>query len=133
VYRTADTFTRETYFGYLQDFVASGKCSAFPGKHSVFIVDGAKIHLDEFITAWIRSVGCEVVFLPAYCPFFMPIEYAFGFLKREFKQVYDRKGSELHTLMKVLQKMTNMNMRSIFSHCGYTPDGRFDAAKNFKQ
>lgn len=93
VFHTQDTYTRELYFGYVQQFIKSGKCSVFPGKQSVWILDGARIHMDANITEYIRSTGCEVVYLPAYCPFFNPIEYAFGFLKREFKRVYDGHGT----------------------------------------
>ena len=53
----------------------------YPGRYSVWILDGASIHCDKYITYFLRSLGIYTIFLPAYCPFFNPIEIIFGNMK----------------------------------------------------
>lgn len=84
-YQTEGTFTRKIFFDYVRDFALSKKVETYPGRHSVFILDGARIHCDSNIT---------VIFLPAYCPFYNPVEIIFGLCKRSIKKSY-REGGDL--------------------------------------
>lgn len=87
-YQTEGTFTRKIFFDYLSDFALSKKVETYPGCHSVFIMDGARIHCDPNITAYLRSLGLVVIFLPAYCPFYNPLEIIFGLCKKLMKKNY---------------------------------------------
>lgn len=82
-YDTQGTFDRVDYFRCCQDFAYStrGNVRRYPGSNSVWILDGASIHRDSEIIHFLRSVGIVPILLPAYCPFFNPIEYMFGYIK----------------------------------------------------
>ena len=85
-YQTEGTFSRHLYFKCIDDFVRnSGNCSIYPGKRLILIMDGARIHCDKSITYHLRSLGVVPIFLPAYCPFYNPIELLFGVLKSRLK------------------------------------------------
>lgn len=43
-YQTEGTFSRKEFFNYCKDFALGGICDVFPGRYSVWILDGAKIH-----------------------------------------------------------------------------------------
>jgi len=45
VVKTEGTFTRKVFFEAVQKLVVSGKVSSYPGPYSVWVMDGAKIHL----------------------------------------------------------------------------------------
>ena len=65
-YETEGTFTRKIFFDKIQLMVNTGLVSRYPGPRSIWILDGAKIHLDENIVYFLRSVGLRMVFLPPY-------------------------------------------------------------------
>lgn len=130
-YQTEGTFTRKFFFDYLKDFALSNNVRTYPGRHSVFILDGAKIHCDPSITTYLRSLGIVVIFLPAYCPFYNPIEIMFGLCKRRMKKTY-REGSDLQLeVASTMNEFTHYDSTALFLKCGYNFDGRFDPLKNF--
>lgn len=129
-YQTEGTFTRKIFFDYLRDFALSTKVRTYPGQHSVFILDGARIHCDPNITAYLRSLGLIVVFLPAYCPFYNPIEIVFGQCKKFMKKTYTEGDDLLLTVASTMTKFTNYDSTSLFLKCGYSFNGSFDPTKN---
>jgi hypothetical protein len=133
VYHAEGTMDRVLFYKYVRRYISSGKAMKYPFKHSVWILDGAAIHLDANIAACLHDAGIRWIFLPAYCPFFNPIEYVFGVMKREFKRKYGGKGTELETLLTVLGSMTTKDMSSIFAHCGYSVDGTFNPLTNLSE
>ncbi|KAF0725309.1 hypothetical protein Ae201684P_013438 [Aphanomyces euteiches] len=100
----------------------------YPGEGSVWILDGAKIHLDAGIVYYLRSIGIIPIYIPAYCPFFNPIEYLFGLMKKSLKRQYVENSKEnlAQTVAKVVYEFQNFDLRNIFNHCGFGPDGCFD-------
>ncbi|KAG9398108.1 hypothetical protein AC1031_014908 [Aphanomyces cochlioides] len=99
-----------------------------PGPSSVWILDGAAIHCDPQITHYLRSVGIVAIFLPAYCPFFNPIEFLFGYVKRAFQRQYDEQNEKnlLPFIARVFKQFVGFDMRKIFEHCGWRVQGFFD-------
>ncbi|KAH9137851.1 hypothetical protein AeRB84_017637, partial [Aphanomyces euteiches] len=89
-FNTDGTFDRAEFTRCCQDFVYSTKASVqqYPGRNSVWIMDGATIHRHPEIVHYLRSVGVVPIFLPAYCPFFNPIEFLFGYMKKAFQRHY---------------------------------------------
>lgn len=129
-YQTEGTFTRKIFFDYLRDFALSDKVRTYPGQHSVFILDGARIHCDPNITTYLRSLGLIVIFLPAYCPFYNPIEIIFGLCKRSMKKTYNE-GDDLQlTVARTMTKFTIFDSTALFNKCGYNFNGTFDPTKN---
>ena len=125
-FQTNGTFDRFTFFTSIRKLLQSGKIQKFPGRHSVWVLDGASIHRDPSMIEFLWSMGVKVVFLPAYCPFFMPIEILFGLVKRDCRKLYNRQGTELLVLATVLSLYSSFDFGPIFTHCGYCTNGKFD-------
>lgn len=128
-YRTEGTFTRQKFFDCIQKFaIQSGKVETYPGRHSIWIMDGARIHCDKNIIMYLRSLGILPIFLPAYCPMFNPIEVIFGICKRDLKRRYveNSKKPLSITITETLVKFKNYCCTELFHKCGYVTGGNFD-------
>lgn len=126
-YITEGTFNRLKFFANCKDFALSGICQKHPGRNSVWIMDGAKIHCHPSIIRYLRSIGVIPIFLPAYTPFFNPIEYVFGYVKQHLK----RKSAGSRPNMDILvneefTKMRRFPCTNIFKKCGYVASGKFN-------
>lgn len=130
VYQTDGTFTRKKFFANVRDFALSNKVQTFPGRHSVFIMDGARIHCDPNITTYLRSLGIVVIFLPAYCPFYNPVEIIFGLCKRSMKKTYKEGSDLMYTVASTVMKFNNYDSTALFLKCGYNYNGTFNPMKN---
>ncbi|KAG6606471.1 Serine/threonine-protein kinase rio2 [Phytophthora cinnamomi] len=100
----------------------------YPGSGSVWILDGAKIHCHPDIVYYLRSLGIIPIFLPAYCPFYNPIEYLFGLIKKAFKRQYveGSKQNQAVLIANVLQQFQDFDMTYIFEHCGWSVTGEIN-------
>jgi hypothetical protein len=87
IFSTEGTFDRNLFIDSLREFaLKNDQASTFPGPNSLWIMDGAKIHCHENVVHYLRSIGIIVLFLPAYCPFFNPIELVFGYVKPKLRR-----------------------------------------------
>ncbi|XP_039452320.1 uncharacterized protein LOC120431249 [Culex pipiens pallens] len=129
------TFTRSSFFECVRNFATSGKVMQHPGVNSVWILDGAKIHCHHGIVEYLRSMGIIVIFLPAYSPFYNPIELVFGYLKRYLKRTYveNCKTDLVVVVARALKAFRNRNCINMFRKCGYLAGGRFDPSIGLKQ
>ncbi|XP_053683690.1 uncharacterized protein LOC128733873 [Sabethes cyaneus] len=128
-YRTEGTFTRQKFFDCVRKFaIQSSKVEFYPGKNSVWIMDGARIHCDKNIVLYLRSLGILPIFLPAYCPMFNPIEVIFGICKKHLKRNYveNSKKSLSITITETLVKFRNYSCTKLFNKCGYISGNNFD-------
>lgn len=136
-YTTEGTFTRTKFAESCRKFALDrdSTVQVYPGHHSVWIMDGAKIHLDSFLISYLRSLGIIPIFLPAYSPFYNPIELVFGLMKREMRSCYveNSKKNLNITIAEIFNQFSNRNMASLFKKCGYLPNGRFDPSIGFSQ
>ncbi|KAH9115162.1 hypothetical protein LEN26_013001 [Aphanomyces euteiches] len=133
IFHTEGSFDRAKFFDCCRIHAHSGKTvRAYPGPGSVWILDGAKIHCHPNIIYYLRSIGIVPLFLPAYCPFFNPIEYLFGLVKQSMKRQYVENSREPleRFVMRVLLEFENFDMQGIFEHCGYTKEGVFDPTRS---
>lgn len=129
VYSTEGTFNRAKFFDCCRKFCTDSKdVYRYPGYHSIWIMDGARIHCDAMIISFLRSLGIYTIFLPAYCPFFNPIEVVFGNVKRALKKEHSEKSKLDYKLCiaETFQSYSNRNMQNLFRKCGYIRGGRFD-------
>jgi transposase len=136
VFSTEGTFDRFKFLACCKQFATGGKTLPYPGKHSVWILDGASIHCDKNITYYLRSIGIFLVFLPAYCPFFNPIEIVFGNIKMHLTRYYKENSSLSDISVFIagtMKQFMNRSMRQIFLKCGYGNCGQFDPGVAFKQ
>jgi transposase len=132
VYNTEGTFTRSKFIEKCREFILdSGKVLKYPGFNSVWILDGAKIHCHRKLIYYLRTLGIIIIFLPAYCPFFNPIEILFGFVKKRFQRVYSECSKEplLLTIGKAFKPFYDYNCLNIFKHCGYSESSNFEPGK----
>lgn len=133
-YKTEGTFTRLKFFECCKEFALGGICHSYPGKNSVWILDGAKIHCHPSIIRYLRSLGILPIFLPAYTPFFNPIEIVFGVIKSHLKRRFGASSKDME--LKVNEELTNMRnfcCTKIFKNCGYTVSGKFNPSIGFNQ
>ena len=63
--------------------------NSYPAKHSVLVMDNARIHHDHDLVTAIEDNGSKVHYLPPYSPDFNPIETAFSTLKSWLKRYRD--------------------------------------------
>ena len=95
---------------------------------SVWILDGARIHCHPDIVYYLRSLGIVPIFLPAYCPFFNPVEVLFGLIKKAVKRRY-KEGSNVPLAVSVaqtLEQFQSFDLTKVFEHCGWKLSGVFD-------
>jgi hypothetical protein len=133
VYWTEGTFDRHKFIEYCIHFATqSGEVHTYPGKHSVWCMDGASIHLDTHIVGALRSLGIIPLFIPAYCAFYDPIEFFFGILKALFRRIYveNSKVSLRHVICEAIEQYRNHDFTKSFAHCGYTNEG-FDPDRGY--
>lgn len=120
-YKTEGTFTRLIFFKYLKEFAYNNRhVHVFPGEGSVWIMDGARIHCDKNIIAYFRAIGIYIIFLPAYCPFFNPIESCFAMIKRRLRKISRELGTDMMT---VCNDLRNYSFTHLFGSCGYDVRG----------
>ncbi|EGZ20631.1 hypothetical protein PHYSODRAFT_493567 [Phytophthora sojae] len=129
-YDTEGTFDRVKFLESCRLFAYSkrGNVRQYPGSNSVWILDGAAIHRDPEIVHFLRSIGVVPIFLPAYCPFFNPIEYLFGYVKKAFQRHYEAASGRDLTLF-IAQTFTlfeGYEMANVFEHCGWSVQGYFN-------
>jgi len=122
-YLTDGTFDRTKFLTYCSEFaLKSGKVYQYPKTNSIWIMDGARIHCHPDIVNYLRSLGIVVIFLPAYCPMFNPIEVLFGLVKRRFRARYSE-GDSVPLPVVVSESLLHFrsyDFSSIFRHCGYS-------------
>lgn len=136
-YSTNGTFTRSVFFDCCKRLaLETDHIRRYPGTHSIWIMDGAKIHCCDQIINYLRSLGVFPIFLPAYCPFFNPIEIVFGLCKRRTQAVYQEGGKQDIKLVvaEVMSSFREHDLSNLFRKCGYLRSGKFDpsAAENIE-
>lgn len=126
---TEGTFTRLNFFQHIRQFaLRSGRVETYPGLNSIWILDGARIHCDANITSYLRSLGIYPIFLPAYTPFYNPIEIVFGIVKRKMQECY--KESDVRDMTQFVAEIMigfhSYSMDKLYRKCGYICGGKFD-------
>ncbi|RHY22442.1 hypothetical protein DYB32_009503 [Aphanomyces invadans] len=129
VFDTVGTFDRARFVDCCVRYLSS--VCPYPGRGSIWILDGASIHCHPDIVNILRGHGVVPVFLPAYCAFYNPIEYMFGLMKNAFKRNYKESQTKdlMVFIMSIIESFKSFDLSRIFNHCGYTKQGRFDPSK----
>lgn len=131
---TEGTFNRKKFFSCCKDFALNNpSVQRYPGFNSVWIMDGARIHCDANIIRFLRSIGIIPIFLPAYCPFFNPIEIVFGRIKEDMKRHHIQHKLPLTEVCESLNRFKSFPCTKIFNHCGYFAGGTFSPEKGLSQ
>lgn len=132
IFQEDGTFSRRSFFSCLEKLVDRGALGVWPAPRSILVMDGASIHMDPNIVLWARACGLHVLYLPAYCPYYNPIEYLFGYIKTYCKTTYCDQwvGKEHLLLYQAFATFARHDMRPTFRKCGYRP-GHFDPGANY--
>jgi transposase len=86
----------------------------------VVIWDNVRPHYRPRVTQLVKSVGCTVIFTPAYSPDFSPIEQAFSKIKSYLKMKAARsKDSLLMAIAEAIKTISPLDIHGWFRHCGY--------------
>lgn len=135
-FMTENTFNRKRFIECCREFALSSTSPVkqYPGFNSVWIMDGACIHTDENLVNYLRSLGIVVIFLPAYCPMYNPIEIVFGLIKQKFRENYieNDKIPLAKRIVHVLNQFNSRPMSKLFIKCGYD-GGLFNPSTNMEQ
>jgi transposase len=132
-FSTDGTFDRSVFMACCREFALNNDAvRPYPGRHSVWILDGAIIHCHPNIVYYLRSLGIVPIFLPAYCPFFNPIEVFFSRVKSMFRRTYvENSKVDLKLIVaRVLNCFKNCCFKPIFKKCGWSATG-FDGGVAF--
>ena len=133
---TDGTFDRITFLWCCRSFPLSGLVQQYPGMRSIWILDGARIHCHPSFTYYLQSLWIIPIFLPAYCPFYNPIEYFFGIVKKRMRRNYCETSTRPKDMPKlvssILNRFADYNMRNVFKHCGFSPSGCFNPGIAFE-
>ncbi|XP_058813505.1 uncharacterized protein LOC131677624 [Topomyia yanbarensis] len=131
---TDGTFNRTKFFDCAREFaLRNPKVYQYPGFHSVWIMDGARIHCDANIIRYLRSIGIIPIFLPAYCPFFNPIEIVFGLIKKRLQRTRQENTPIMSDVCETISYFNQYSCESLFAHCGYYYKGNFYPEKGLQQ
>lgn len=127
-FETEGTFTRHKFFDCCRTLALSGMIQSYPGRYSVWVMDGARIHCDDNIIKYLRSLGILPIFLPAYCPMYNPIEIVFGLIKRDMKRTYTESDKTPMSVVvgSTLTRFSYYDCTKIFTKCGYHQGGIFN-------
>ena len=129
---TDKTFSTAEFFQCVRKMIQKGVVSPYPGLNSVWVMDGAKIHINAEVIDYLFSVGIYVLYLPPYCPFYNPTEFFFNLVKKKCQAIYYEKGTEMVTLLSVFDDLSSIDMSQIFHKCGYSKCGDFDPSDNYE-
>lgn len=93
----------------------------YPAKHSVLVMDNARIHHDDDLVAAIEDIGGKVLYLPPYSPDFNPIETAFSALKSWLKRHRDLANyfDPTYLISIALAQTTSENAKRYFEESVY--------------
>jgi hypothetical protein len=133
IFSTNGTFDRSLFIQSIREFATqNSNVTTYPGVNSIWVMDGASIHCHPNIVHYLRSIGIVAIYLPAYCPFFNPIEIVFGLVKKKMRRYYgESPRSDMKTaVVESFQDFLSYDMKPIFKKCGYTSRG-FDPAVAF--
>jgi hypothetical protein len=114
---TEGTFDRAQFVKCCREFALSGNLQQHPGRRSVWILDGTQIHCHP---SYFCSIGIILIFLPAYYPFFNPIEFFFGIVKKQLRRNYCETSVRPKDLIKVISTTLNRFcylLGIVFKHC----------------
>lgn len=116
------SFNSERFMAFIERLLE--QMNAFPGPHSVLLLDNASIHHGEQIRNLCHEHGVILAYLPPYSPHLNPIEMSFHELKewmRKHREIGYQYEEEFHTFI-------NLGMAAIcpartakeyFKKCGY--------------
>ncbi|THU96645.1 hypothetical protein K435DRAFT_664092 [Dendrothele bispora CBS 962.96] len=111
-------------FSHYSNFIQLPVMNPYPGPQSVILMDNARVHHSDAVTELVYSRGCQILYLPPYCPQYQPIELAFSTIKSHLKRwglhMYDAGVGMFFELYHACTMVIKPEMTwGWFRHCGY--------------
>jgi transposase len=94
----------------------------YPEKHSVIVLDNARIHHNSDWIDMVKCAGGHVEFLPPYSPDFNPIELAFSAIKaylRRHNELIEMNDDNEYCLLMACAQISASKAMGFFKHCMY--------------
>ena len=90
----------------------------------VVVMDNLGAHRPKRVRELIEERGCELVYLPAYSPYYNPIEEAFAKIKNLLRKASARsKETLIEAIGAALSAVNAADAWNFFEHAGYCPTG----------
>jgi transposase len=97
--------------------------SLSPGR--VVVMDNLSAHKGGRIRELVEERGCELFYLPPYCPELNPIEEAFSKVKGLMRRAEGHtRGALVEAMGRALSAVSARDTRVFFEHCGYRAIGQ---------
>lgn len=115
--------TGDIFISFIQDLIVPAM-QAYPGRNSIVIADGARIHtgrnIAPIVSATLANNGGQLVFLPPYSPDYNPIELVFGWIKKWLRLHPDisEQYPEI-SMINALRSIPSEMFRKWITHCNY--------------
>jgi transposase len=91
----------------------------------VVVMDSLPAHKPGRVRELIEGRGCELLYLPSYCPDYNPIEEAFSKIKEILRKACARTREALvEALGEALSAVSFRDAQGFFEHAGYHPIGQ---------
>lgn len=101
----------ENFVAYLNELFAK-----LPEPGYTLVMDNAKFHHSEIVRAAVQNAGHFIKYLPAYSPYFNPIEFLFSQWKGLVLHARAKNENELITAIHTVdQKVTETHLQNYFS------------------
>jgi transposase len=86
----------------------------------IAVMDNLSAHKGARVRELVEERGCELLYLPPYCPDLNPIEEAFSKIKGILRKTEARSRDALVEAMgRALDAITPRDTKGFFEHCGY--------------
>ncbi|TPX43045.1 hypothetical protein CcCBS67573_g10474 [Chytriomyces confervae] len=136
-YSTEGTFDWCKFIECCRKFVLeSDHVKRYPGANSIWILDGAAIHQSAELIMFLCLLGIVPLFLPAYCPFFNPIEVMLGLSKKRLHRIYPEGRVNARNLGLLVAKAythyCHFDFRPIFRHYGFVRAAGFNPTISYE-
>ena len=110
--------------GVFEAYIEHGLAPTLEARQIV-IMDNLPAHKPKRVRELIEERGCELIYLPAYSPYFNPIEEAFSKIKGMVRQAGARtKEALVEVLGEALSTISAQDAKGYFEHAGYRPQAQ---------
>ena len=94
----------------------------YPAKHSVLVMDNARIHHNNDLITAVEEIGGKILYLPSYSSDFNPIEMAFSALKswlKRYRDFVNYFNDPIYMLLVALAQITSEMAKNYFEKSVY--------------
>jgi len=94
----------------------------YPAKHSVLVMDNARIHHNDNLIRAVEEMGGRILYLPPYSPDYNPIEFVFLTVKswlKKYRDFLNHFNNPSYVLLVALAQITSDMAKGYFKKSIY--------------